>query len=329
MKAEVLIDYLTFSVKGYDNDPVAVIIDVLGLDPDLFQELGYGIQRYNSVLVFGNIQVRYDPREDENFKDLGICVNMSGNGCRLFESMSALTLPGVDKSSQSVAFAALFQELASDPRYNVSRIDVACDDRGEALDINEIISKVQAKEYNSRSTKRQIVQSWEDDSHTGATVYIGAPSSDFRIRMYDKAAQRHEEGHWVRVEMVLRGENANAFVSQIVNYDCVGQLAAHILNDKFRFIVRDDVNISRCSVCDWWADFVQELESVRLVAREVVEHTIDQVADWFRRQIGASLNMLYACKGDAWLNDLLGSVSLNKKQSALVTDYWHVRGASA
>ncbi|MCI8808133.1 MAG: replication initiation factor domain-containing protein, partial [Oscillospiraceae bacterium] len=32
----------------------------------------------------------------------------------------------------------------------------------------------------------------------GSTIYIGAPSSDFRVRIYDKALEQGAEGHWVR-----------------------------------------------------------------------------------------------------------------------------------
>lgn len=40
MKCQVLIDWLTFSVKK--DNPNEVIRDYLGLDPSLFQDAGYG-----------------------------------------------------------------------------------------------------------------------------------------------------------------------------------------------------------------------------------------------------------------------------------------------
>ena len=45
---------------------------------------------------------------------------------------------------------------------------------------------------------------------------------------------------WIRVEMVLRGDHANAFVAQLTVSDTVGKLAAQVLNDKLAFIERDD-----------------------------------------------------------------------------------------
>ena len=43
----------------------------------------------------------------------------------------------------------------------------------------------------------------------------------------------------------------------------LGKLAAQVMNDKLSFIERDDSNITRCSVCSWWQNFVEELESIR------------------------------------------------------------------
>ena len=91
-------------------------------------------------------------------------------------------------------------------------------------------------------------------------MYIGAPSSEFRVRIYDKALEQGVEGHWIRVELVMRSANANAFVEDMTNSENVGKLAAQVINDKFSFIERDDSNISRCTVCDWWQNFVDELD---------------------------------------------------------------------
>ena len=88
MKCEVLINWLTFSVKK--DDPSEVIREYLGLDPALFQDTGYSLLGYNKVLRFSDICVCYEPRENKHFQNMGICVSMSGNGCRAFETMSKL-----------------------------------------------------------------------------------------------------------------------------------------------------------------------------------------------------------------------------------------------
>jgi len=179
---------------------------------------------------------------------------MSGNGCRTFEAMSKLSK---DKGS---AFPALFQRLAADETANVSRIDIACDDKDGFLNMDEIVSKVQSNEINSRMTKRSVIVSYDGTQRNGSTVYIGAPSSDFRVRIYDKALEEGLDGHWIRVELVMRHKNAKAFVEQLITAPSVGKLAAQVVNDKFSFIERDDSNITRCSICGWWQNFSLQRE---------------------------------------------------------------------
>lgn len=249
MKCQVLIDWLTFSVK--ETDPNKVIQTYLGMDP------------------------------------------------------------------------ALFQLLASDADANVSRIDIACDDRGGYLDMDAILTKTQTNEVNSRMTTRSTVISFNGQERSGATAYLGAPSSSFRVRIYDKALEQGKPGHWVRVELVMRSRNANAFVEQMTTSENVGKLAAQVINDKFSFIDRDDSNITRCTVCPWWQSFVDELESVRLVAREVIQHTVEQIGNWVEAQVGPSLAILFQTMGWPYIFELAKDSArrLSDKQISLVTDY--------
>ena len=323
MKCQVLVDWLTFSVKG--KDPKKVIRDYLGMDPVLFQDTGYGLLGYNRVLRFSDICVCYEPRENDFFQGMGVCVSMSGNGCRAFESMSKLTFGGAkDKQGmESAAFSVLFQKLAADTAANVSRIDIACDDREGYLCMDDIVRKVQANEVNSRMTRRSVMVSFDGTRRSGSTVYIGAASSDFRIRIYDKALEQSADGHWVRVELVMRGRNANAFVTELTNAACVGKLAAQVVNDKFSFIDRDDSNITRCTVCGWWKNFVDELEAVRLVARCVVQHRIEQIDNWVEWQVGPSLAILLRSMGSLHILQLAQEAEerLSDKQRSLISDY--------
>ena len=121
----------------------------------------------------------------------------------------------------------------------------------------------------------------------------------------------------------MRGKNANAFGAQLTNSESVGKLAAQVVNDKFSFIDRDDSNITRCTVCTWWARFVDELEAVRLVARCVVQHGVDQVYNWVEAQVGPSLAILLRTKGFSCLFELAKESCnrLSDKQEFLIADY--------
>ena len=316
MKCQVLVDWLTFSVK--EQDPAKVIREYLGLDPELFQDAGYGLLGYNRVLRFSDICVCYEPRENDFFRDMGVCVSMSGNGCRAFETMSKLTQAGQDS-----VFPTLFQLLAADETANVSRLDIACDDREGFLNMEEIVEKVQANEINSRMTKRSVIVSFDGTQRSGSTIYLGAPSSDFRVRIYDKALEEGVDGHWIRVELVMRHKNAAAFVEQMNSAPSVGKLAAQVVNDKFSFIERDDSNITRCTVCGWWRSFVDELESVRLVAWCVVQHSVERIENWIESQVGPSLAVILNTLGWPHLFELARAAAgrLSARQLSLISDY--------
>lgn len=325
MKCQILVDWLTFSVKR--KEPREVIREFLGLDPSLFQEEGYGLMGYTRVLKFSNILVCYEPREDGYFQDMGICVSMSGNGCRTFESLSKLS--GQKQGLESSAFPALFQLLMAEEGANISRIDIACDDRDGYLDMDEIVHKIQTNEVNSRMAKRSVIVSYDGAQRGGTTVYLGAPSSDFRVRIYDKAKEEGIDGHWIRVELVMRHKNSAAFVAQAVDCESVGKLAAQVINDKFSFIDRDDTNITRCTVCSWWLRFVDELEAVRLVARCVIQHRVEQIDDWVIHQVGPSLAVLFRTLGWPHLFELAKDAGkrLSGQQKALVSDYNNLKFA--
>ncbi len=324
MKCEVLVDWLTFSVK--EKDPRKVIQQFLGMDPDLFQDTGYTqFMGYTRVQRFSDILVCSEGREDKNFHDMGVCVSMSGNGCRTFETMSKLTFPGVkDKQGmESVAFPVLFQLLVSTEGANVSRIDIACDDHTGYLSMDKIIEKTYAGDINSRMTFRDVHSSMKGKKKAGATVYIGAESSAFRVRIYDKALEQGTDGHWVRVELVMRDKNSRSFVENMTNSENVGKLAAQVINDKFSFIQQDDSNITRCTVCSWWTDFVDELEAVRLVARKVIQHSVERIGSWVEAQVGPSLAILFRTMGWPYIFEIAkdAGARLSDKQLSLVTDY--------
>lgn len=324
MKCQVLIDWVTFTVKSA-KDPAEVIKHYLGMDPVLFQEVEYAFNGYQRALRFSDIFVLYAPRENDFFRDMGVCVSMSGNGCRAFETMSKLTFEGAkDKQgTESVVFPVLFQLLASDADVNISRIDIACDDREGYLCMDDIVRKVQDNEVNSRMSKRSVVVSYSGKQRNGSTVYIGAESSAFRARIYDKALEQGIDEHWIRVELVMRGKNSNAFVAQMANSESVGKLAAQVINDKFAFIDRDDTNITRCTVCGWWSRFVDELEVVRLVSRSVVQHSVDRINDWVINQVGPSLAILLRTMGVRHIANLAldACKRLSDKQQFLIADY--------
>ncbi len=322
MKATAIIDWLTFSVKG-EIDPAHVITHILRMDANLFEDLPHGHNGYRRSMRFDTICVNYDPAEDR-IGDMGICVSMSGNGCRHWEMHT-----DYKGENGCTPFLKLFEVLHTDERCNVSRVDLALDDRAELLDLKVIETAVDNNTINSRIRYRTVTKNMLGGHKAGKTVYIGSKKSDFRIRIYDKAKEHfkpNEEGykqHWVRLEIVMRGENANGFVNCIVNSEDLGLMASAILNDKLAFIERDNDNISRCSICQWWLDFVDEVGAVKLVSKEEVTHKMEKKLEWVKSQIAPTLSLVNDAYGYFTIRDILklGYDKRTSEQKALLKSH--------
>lgn len=323
MKSAACIDWLTFSVKG-EHEPCAVISRYLSLDPALFNDLPYGQYGYQRSMSFCGISVYYEPAADR-VGDMGVCVSMSGKGCRTFEMHTQL--PG----GLGTPFLALVARLHIDDNVNVSRVDLALDDTRGYLDLDIICAAVEENRINSRIRKRLIYKGFDGKEVAGTSIYIGAEQSDFRIRIYDKAKEMYKPtdpryyDHYVRFEIVMRGKCANGFINALVNTDDLGLLASGILNDKIAFIERTDTNISRCQVCTWWKDFVDSVAAIKLVVREPSNHKLVQTIEWVKHQIAPSLSLINDAKGFFMIREIL-AIGLSKRtrqQQALLDDYRH------
>jgi len=343
VKCEVLTDYFTFSVKV--NNPDEVIREWLGMEPDMFEAVPYGINGYLLSKRFSSIIVCYNGYENDFFSraDMGVCVSMSGDGCRTFERFSSVGFPGLFRKivAERWEVDSETDELREkdNPPCNVSRIDVACDDKAGLLDLPLMVRKaVDLGEFNSRMTWVDDYRSKKGKDWMGRSLYIGSEKSSFRMRVYDKALEQKQKGtwkqnakgQWIRVEMVMRGKNALGFVFQAAQAESIGKLTAQVLNDKFRFIERDNKNISRCSVCDWWASFVEEVESVVIWSRSVIQHPLYRVENWLRFQVSSSMAMIAMTMGFERLRDIVieGEGHLSRKQEALVHDFHAQRAAT-
>ena len=127
-----LFDYLTFSSR---IDSIESICDFLGLDFNLFYQLPNGLYGYHTRFYYDGITLLADGHS----VDMGICVQMSGAGCRYFES------------SSSLSWSDLLYFLFSNDDYNISRLDVAYDDHTGIFDIDTILNSVDCQFYRSPS----------------------------------------------------------------------------------------------------------------------------------------------------------------------------------
>lgn len=132
-------------------------------------------------------------------------VEVSGNGCRELEAAGAVT-------DWQVYLAWLLREGAK-----FTRCDYAEDDQVGRLCLDTIIACCKEKRVVSRF--REITFHPKVDASTGAEigngVSFGVRGSESYIRIYDKALQQGDPGHWIRVELETRKDKAHSLVQTI------------------------------------------------------------------------------------------------------------------
>ena len=101
---------------------------------------------------------------------MGVCVSMSGSGCRTFENFSSFAGTGDKESEDSKSFQCLFAKIDGEADAKISRLDVACDDKEGYLDMKTIVECVNDDEIRSRLKKRTVY------SKKDGTKYVYIPA---------------------------------------------------------------------------------------------------------------------------------------------------------
>lgn len=265
----LLYDWLSFTVRGFH--PIDVI-ELLGMSGQSFQLLK-GFYGYRSRYYLDGVSIHFDGGDD-----MGVFVDMSGSGCRTFEDLSPLS------------FEALFDRLCSlsdNHKLHFTRLDVAFDDHSGSLPLDRLIDDTKIGNWVSpfRWAKIEIGVG----ENAGRSIYFGSPQSDLRLRIYDKAAERHTVGHWVRVEMQLRRDRAAEFIFR--RSQGLSNLFLGVLYNYLRFVVpSDDSNKSRWPVVDYWNTFINGVSRVRLFSSVGREYNRDRLEAYV---YGISANAIY------------------------------------
>ena len=234
--------------------------------------------------------------------DMGICVNLSGQGCRAFETEGGDwldlfkrfqgDLPSKLVKELPMAFCRAFKERR---RFNVTRLDLAFDDHTDLIDIHRVEYDVRERNYVSKSTKSEIV--WSDDQETdiqGISVGIGSKKSKVYCRIYDKAAERgFKDRHWVRVELQLRDDRALVAMAQILHSGHVGCTVAGILRNYLTFRTPSaDTNKSRWPVAYYWERVIGTMEKLSLWIKPGEQYNIHKSEYWLKKQYGQLISTL-------------------------------------
>jgi phage replication initiation protein len=285
-----LVDWVSLTLKNVEiwTD----VADILGIPSDMFRECEKGGFSYRSQVRFGHIAIYYNGRED-----MGIHVEMSGQGCREFETFSSI--------NWSTLFALL---LNFDVK--ISRLDIAIDDFRGYFKIDTLKRKIRDGAVRSkfRSATEIRKSCLKDGTSLGDTLYFGSPQSMVQIRFYDKYLEQEAKNKkvnddvevWNRVEVQLRDDRAYA-TALILAYEerSVGSCVTGLLSNYINFCVKSkDTNKGRWKICKFWTDFLGDAEKLQL-SQLAPDRSIERSKDWIERQATPTLAMLYeAFQGD-------------------------------
>lgn len=263
-----LIDWLTVVFHGCYVDEVQRILGLESIKIPWVTKTSF-VNGYPQDTFFDHIHIRWgadDPRfyKDDNFKsaeqkarnDMGICLDMSGQGCRTFEEFSHKSW-----------FELLEGIYRFGGRVSVTRLDLAYDDHVGLINIWKIRRDVEDRNYRSKSKKSRVI--WSDDQVQdikGNTVEVGSKSSPVMIRIYDKAAERgFKNRHWVRIEIQLRQDRSHQACKLLFQRESIGAVASGILRNYCVFLEPgNDSNKARWKVAEYWERLLIGMEKLRL-----------------------------------------------------------------
>ena len=295
----VLIDWLSITSKIHTQQQ---IIALLGMESATWT-ITKGAHGYKDRLYYNCISIHYN-----GSPDMGVWLEMSGQGCRCFESVG------------HGDYDMLLQLVQDNPeQMKVTRMDVAFDDHSGILDIQQICQDTRLQNYVAKAIAWQVVE-----SNKGAAVYIGSQQSDVLIRIYDKAAERNitDGSHWVRVELQLRRDRALEF-SRLPG--TIGERYAGVLVNYLRYVVPadDDSNKWRWPLTDYWADLIGAAAALSIYTKPGLEYNVLRCERYVYTQAGNAIDALIKCYGPEQFLDKLHkrTVRPNPKYTHMIDEF--------
>jgi len=266
----VIYDWLSFTSKNHTPDE---LIAALGLSNAPWT-LTKGARGYQDRKYFSSISIHFNGRPD-----MGVWVEMSGQGCRTFESLS------------SVGWNNLFKFIR-DNALKITRLDVAYDDHLGVLNIRDIVCDTQSGMFISKSDYWETVL-----SSKGSTVQIGSPQSKVLIRIYDKAAERGfgPDVHWVRVEIQMRDDRAVQFTKIVLP---IGAAFAGVLLNYLRYILPgEDTNKWRWPMTEYWFSLVEDAQRISIYQAPGMEYNEERCKNYVINQAGNAIDAMIQMYG--------------------------------
>ena len=298
-------DYLSFTSKIHSE---LSILDLLGLS-DLSFETIKGFYGYRDRLYFDGISIHFNGRDD-----MGVCVEMSGKGCRNFEKYS--------KVEYETIFDTIldhYSAVSEKREMNITRLDVAYDDFNNVLDLALLSSETMSHNFVSRFRDWQVIT-----GNKGAAVNHGSKSSTVYIRIYDKRLEQHVEGilpHWVRAEIQMRKESALGFL-KLPKSSTINQKYFAVLNNYLRYVQPSESlhQIDLWETADYWQSFLEYGDKESIFCKPADTYSFNNLYGYVNNQLSGAINTYMDCVGvEQFLKDM-NTARIGKKLNSKYHD---------
>lgn len=295
---EILVDYLSFTDRKYD---INYWQKFLGIDSVAWDEgnsrNSYGWENH---LYYHGVHLRFGGRPD-------VGLEFSGTGCRFLEECNNCTFN----------WTALLTFLADLPTANISRLDIAGDDRDNILSMKKLYSHTVNRKYISRA--RRCVWMNGDEQE----IIFGSSKSSTRLRIYNKALERGVDEHWIRCEFQFRDEAADSFIKNLAIHSFIGVTYQGVLINYLRYTVKapdDNNNNDRIETASWWLNFTGNASRIKNFKVGGLSYNYENLVDFIKVQCASSLKtFVELCDGDLTrLVDIINAADFNDRQKSLL-----------
>lgn len=296
----ILIDYLRFTSKIHSLEN---LVDLLGLHKVNWEEGkardGWLLHEYH-----GGMHLYHGGRDD-------IGVELSGSGCRMLESVN-------DDSFDWIGLFRYIVDQGDD--MNVSRLDIAGDDKEELLSMKQLFRYTQGRKYICKARRCVWLQGDEQE------IIFGASSSSTRLRIYNKALERGVDGHWIRCEFQLRDEAADSFILNLLQIGEIGETYGGVLLNYLRYTTKSPDGCQnhhdRLDTVIWWDRFVKTARKIKNIKVGGLEYNYGNLEEFILRQCTSSLLAFTIANGGSMdkLQSMIAGATLSHKHKVLLSE---------
>ena len=283
----IIFDWLSFTSL---SDGVEDLKAMLGLSHVQWIDMPHAFNGYLHAIYFNGITICWGVPEfwgktrDFDFHKDTTYVNMSGSGCRAYETHST-----------NCVWNSLLALLVSCEDYHITRLDVAYDDFFGVLDMNILHAESLQRDHMITTFRRGYWELGILNAEKEKTVYFGSKKSNLMFRIYDKKEERNriDLAHWVRWECQMRDDRACNFVTKYIehNYN-IGEVFAGVVYNYLRFVEpqENDTNNRRWGLQEGYCRFIGEAKKIKLFEKKDEEYNLYKLEQTVTRKFGGGVS---------------------------------------